>query len=156
MPYIEVEDIINLSKENQIIKLMSEIKCTLAPSKVHGIGVFALMDIKKGQKCYCLPNEQVKWYSLTYTQLKKLWPEQRDLILQRWASVINGSLFTSPNDDVSLILFMNHSSDVAKVNYDIKTDCALMDIPKGEELLEDYRIMDNWQVIYPWIDKKND
>lgn len=119
MPYIEAENLSLLSKEQQIIKLMSEVKCTLAPSKIHGIGVFALLDIKKGQKCHCLPNEQRKWYNLTYSQLNKLWPAQRELILARWPSIINGSLFLHPNDEVWLASWINHSDDF---NYHQESD----------------------------------
>lgn len=151
MPYIDVKNRINLSEKDQILKLMSEIKCTLAPSPIHGIGVFAIHDISKGQRCYVMPDERL-WYSVSYSNLKKLWPEQRELILQRWASVINGSLFTSPNDDACLILFMNHDNNP---NYDIHTDTALRDIKKGDELLEDYRVMENWRLIFPWIKDKN-
>lgn len=108
------------------------------------------MDIAKGQRCYCIPRMQREWYSVSYSDLNKLFPEQRELIFQRWASIVNGSLFTSPNDDAWLILFMNFSPDP---NYDILTDTAIKDIPKGTELTEDYRIMKNYEKVYPWIDK---
>lgn len=55
MPYIEAKNLSPLSQKDQIIKLISEIKCTLKPSKIDGIGVFALLDIKKGEKCFCIP-----------------------------------------------------------------------------------------------------
>lgn len=148
MPFINVKEQTPLSQKDQIIKLMSEVKCTLAPSTIHGIGVFAIRDIRKGERCYCTPNSKKEWYSVSYSNLNKLWPEQKELILQRWASIINGSLFTSPNDDVTLILFMNHSENP---NYDIYTDSALKDIKKDEELVEDYRVMKNWEKVFPWL-----
>ena len=83
--------------------------------------------------------------------LSKLYPEIRELILQRWSNVINGSLFQSPNDDAALLLFMNHSSDPAKINYDLDTDCAIMDIQKVEEVLEDYRTAERYKETFPFI-----
>ena len=36
--------------DQQIAELNEEIRCHLKPSSIHGIGVFALRDIKKGEK----------------------------------------------------------------------------------------------------------
>ena len=60
--------------------------------------------------------------------------------------MVNGSLFQSPNDDAHLLMFINHSD---KPNYDLVSDTALKDIKKGEELVGDYRVMDNWTRVRP-------
>ena len=39
-----------LTRSEQIMELSSTVKCKLAPSNIHGIGVFAIRDIKKGEK----------------------------------------------------------------------------------------------------------
>ena len=148
-----------LSKDEQIAQLNSEVKCTLKPSKIEGIGVFALRDIQKGERCYCRPNWIPKFYDIPFGSLNKLLPEIKELILARWASVVNGSLFTSPNDSQHLLMFMNHSVDP---NYDVVSDKALRDIREGEELFEDYRVMDNWEKVRsteknPWLNcEKNE
>ena len=143
-------------QDEEIIELNSQIKVTIAPSPIHGVGIFAIMDIQKGQKMYCKPEakyaDRRQWYHIPYGSLNKLFPEVRELVLRRWPSIINGSHFTSPNDCWP-ILWMNHSSDPEKVNYDPKTDTALADIKKGEEVFEDYRIMLNWEKVFPWIEK---
>jgi len=139
-----------LTREQQFLDLCETVKCTLKPSSVHGVGVFALRDIKKYERCYVQPN-RADWLTLTYNDLKKfddVHPEIKELILSRWPIIINGGQFMSPNFDARLIGFMNHSQDA---NYDIKTDCALQDIKSGEELFEDYRIMEKWFEVFPWI-----
>ena len=128
----------------QIDVLNSHVKATLAPSKIHGIGVFAIMGIKKNQRIYC--DELSKLYKLPYGSLNKLFPEIKKLILERWPSIINGSKFVSP--DARLVSFMNHSDDP---NYSQVTDTAKRDILCGEEITENYKLMQNWEKVYPWL-----
>ena len=154
MPRIQVpiEYLSKLTKDRQINELNTEVRCTLAPSPIHGIGVFTTRDIPRGERCYCTPNLVPKFYNIPYGSLSKLFPEVRELVLQRWASVVNNSIFCSPNSDASLLMFINHTSDPEKLNYDVVSDVALRDIACGEELFEDYRMMKNWTKVYPWID----
>lgn len=104
---------------------------TIKPSKIDGVGVFAVQDIKKGQKVY------IRWQhmGMLQTTLSKLKPEVRKIIEQRWPSVIDGYPFIHPHEDANHLSFMNHSSDP---NYDDKNDIALRDIKAGEEVFEDY------------------
>lgn len=143
-------------QERQIYELNATVKCKLAPSKIHGIGVFAIRDIQKGERLYVRPDasqspELRVWYKVPFGSFGKLFPEVRELILDRWPSVVNGGLFTSPNEQWP-VLWMNHSDDP---NYESKTDSALRDIRKGEEITEDYRTMDNWEKVFPWL-KQNE
>jgi len=133
--------------EQDIIELNSTVKVKLAPSQIHGIGIIALRDIEKGEKIHCIPREP-KWYKIPYGSLGKLFPEIKELILERWGSIVNGSHFHSPNDDQWLILFMNHSDNP---NYDKITDSATEDIRKGEEITSNYRLMENYQKAFPWL-----
>ena len=148
-----------LTVQQQIIELNNEVKCTLAPSFIHGVGVFAMRDIPHGERCYCAPRMIPKFYNIPLGSLNKLFPEIKELILQRWASIVNGSMFCSPNDDAHLLMFVNHSTDS---NYDVVSDTALRDIRKGEELFENYKMMENWERVRPidknpWLnDEKND
>ena len=146
---IPVEFLSKLTRQEQIIELNNTVKCTLKASKIHGIGVFAMRFIPKGGRCYVTPNVIPKFYTLSFGDLNKLFPEIKGLILQRWASVVNGSLFCSPNDDAHLLMFMNHSPNPEKVNYDVVSDTALRNIRENEELFEDYRVMDNWEKVRP-------
>lgn len=105
------------------------LKCTLAPSKIHGIGVFAIVDIKKGEKMYCGTLPFNEFVGLP----EQLLPEVRELIIQRWPVALDHKPFRI--DDVRLISFMNHSDTP---NYDKHNDVAFVDIKKGEEVTEDY------------------
>ena len=139
-------------QEEEIIELNSTVKTKLAPSKIHGIGVFTIRNVAKGERLFCKPDQprQRKWYSVPYGSFSKFFPEVKELLLERWPSVVNGSLFLSPNE-VWPILFMNHSDDP---NYEVKTDSAVRDIKIGEEVTEDYRLMVNHEKAYPWLKKE--
>lgn len=132
----------------QVEILNKEIKATLAPSKIHGIGVFAIRDIKKHEKVYCDNTSII--FELTYENLDRLRSEVKKIILERWPSIINGSKFISP--DARLVSFMNHQ-DAGECNYSQVTDTAKRDIKCGEEITEDYRLMQNYVKIYPFLKK---
>lgn len=107
--------------------------CKIAPSTIHGVGVFTIRDVKKGERMGCrgVPNQT----SLQLDSLDGLLPEVRELIEQRWTLAKTGGVFQSPNDDARLISFMNHSNSA---NYNHTTDEALVDIKKDTEVLENY------------------
>lgn len=137
---------IQKQQDLQVEILNKEMRATLAPSSVHGIGVFAIRDIKKGERVYCDNTSII--FELTYENLSRLYPEIKKIILERWPSIINGSKFISP--DARLVSFMNHQ-DADKCNYSQVTDTAKRDIKCGEEITEDYRLMPNYVKIYPWL-----
>ena len=144
-----------LSKQDQITELNNECRCTLRPSPIQGIGVFALRNIQKGQRCYLTPAIIPRFYNISFASLSGLLPEIKELVLQRWAGVVNGSIFQSPNDDQSLLMFVNHAY-YPNCNYDVVSDTALRDIREGEEITEDYTMMENYDKIYTWLNSKKD
>lgn len=150
MPKILIpsEWISRLDKNGQIAELNSIVRCNLGVSNVHGIGVFAIRSIAQGEKCYCTPPIMHRFYNIPFGSLNKLFPEVKKIILSRWASVVNGSVFQNPNDDVGLLFFMNHSYNP---NYDVVSDTALRNIAKGEEIFENYCYMQNAEKVYPWL-----
>lgn len=141
-----------VSEEQQYYELCNTVKCTLKPSKVHGIGVFTLRDIKKGERLWCRADVRPQWHTISFANLSKFFdkthPEIKQLILDRWPAVVNGSQFLSPNYDARLVSFMNHS---ATPNYDPATDTALKDIKAGKEVFEDYRTMKNYEKVFDWL-----
>lgn len=143
-----------MTSEAQIAYLNLTVKCKLAASPIHGLGAFALRDIATGEKCYLVPpffekKTPAQWFTLSYKELEQLQPEIRELILQRWPAVLNGSHFISPNDMMWLCTFVNHSSE--HPNYDIDSDCATRLVQKGEELTQDYTRMTNAKELYPFL-----
>lgn len=137
-----------MTKEEQINDLNTNVKCKIGPSKIHGVGVIAMRRINKGEQLHCKPKKFARWYDIPYSNFNELAPEIRELILQRWASVVNGSHFLSPNDDAIMLVYMNHLDDP---NYDVATDCAIKDIAEGEEVTEDYRRMINWEKVFTFL-----
>ena len=142
------------SKDFQIQEIYSQTRCTLAPSPIHGIGVFSIRDILKGERVYAkwTGDMPARWYTLTLTDLNKfdrLAPKIKQMILDRWGMyVVNGRPFRAPNYDALLICFMNHSEND---NYDPKTDIALCDILAGEEITENYKNMPDWEKVFLWL-----
>ncbi len=132
------------NKLQQIEKLQSEMKTKLAPSKIHGVGVFAIRDISKGEKLYADAHPTV--YTLTYTDTKKLSSEVRNILLGQWPNIINGSRFAYPT--VRIQAYINHSDTP---NYDAQNDAVLRDVKDGEEITENYRTIDNYEKIFPWL-----
>lgn len=142
-----------MNKDDQYLELCETVKCTVAPSRIHGVGVFALRDIKKGERMYIrwttdMPSH---WYTLSYSDLSRFdrsYPEIKEIILARYPCVINNCQFLSPNYDAKMICFVNHSDTP---NYNELTDIALKDISKGEEVCEDYKRMANWEKVFSWL-----
>ncbi len=116
-----------------IEELNKTVKLTLKPSDIHGVGVFAIRDIKKGEKLYTHGSPEKKLYKLK--DWKGMIPEVKALICQRWLLAERGGTFLSPHDDVWLNSFLNHSDEP---NMEKQTDTAFRDIKKGEEITIDY------------------
>lgn len=141
-----------LSNEDQVNKLNEIVKVRLSPSKVHGIGVVAIRDISKGHRLWGAIYPQ--FFDLPYSYFGKLFPEVKQLLLERWPGIaggftmLNGTMFAYP--DTLLQAYMNHSDDP---NYDPYLDLTLKDIKAGEEILEDYKLIDGWQEAHPWLVK---
>lgn len=125
---------------DQLIQNLNEtVRCKLAPSDIHGVGVFAIRDIEKGERLYCQEGQQVPIY-VPYKRFREIRPEVREIILSRYPLVrFTNTHFLSPNDDARLISFMNDGKNDS--NYDPHTDTALRDIKEGEEITENYGIL---------------
>ena len=130
--------------ENAVKMLNEVVKVKVAPSSIHGVGIVALRDIKKREKVYA--DAQYQALDLPYKMFKKLRPEIAEEILGRWPLIVQGSHFIYP--DCRMQAFCNHADEP---NYDGKTDSALKDIKKGEEITEDYRQTEGYKKVYKWL-----
>lgn len=132
-------------KHKQAINLLNDlVKIRIAPSEIHGVGVFAMRDIKKGEKLYTdvIPHQ----FDLPYSKFHKLDKEIQDILLGHFPMIVNGSHFLYPVTKFSA--YLNHSD---KPNYDAKNDKVLKNIKAGEEVTEDYRLIDNYKKIFSFI-----
>lgn len=136
-------------KINEAIKLINDIvKIRLGQSSIHGVGVFAMRDIKKGEKIYAdiIPHQ----FDVPYSKFGKIDKEIRDIILGHFPLIVSGSHFMYPV--TKFTAYLNHSDTP---NYDAKNDKMLKAVEKGEEITEDYRLIDNWEKIFVWLKDSN-
>ena len=103
-----------------------------------------MRDIKEGELLEVDAIPQA--FDIPYKDFSKLRPEIAETILGQHPQVINGSHFIYPT--TRFLTYMNHSSNH---NYDNKTDKALRDIAEGEEITEDYTVIDGYEKVYPWL-----
>ena len=124
--------------------LNSVILTKLAPSSIHGVGLFALKDLKAGDKLYA-DAFPVK-YEIPYEKFGGFLPEVREQIVNQFPLVASGSAFLWPT--TRLQAFCNHSDDP---NYAANLDVMLSDCKAGEEITEDYKHIIKWEELFPWI-----
>lgn len=130
--------------QQQISELNTYVKTYLAPSPIHGIGVFAIRDIREGDKLYT--DMVPKVFHLSMTEMNRLYPEIKKYLLERWPLITQGSAFAYP--DTRIVAHMNHAKEP---NYDAIKDRTLRAIKKGEEITEDYTQIAGWEVVHPWL-----
>lgn len=126
-------------------KLLNEIVCIkLAPSPIHGVGVFAVRDIKKGEKLHT--NAVPHAFDLPYDRFLKLKKHVQEVLLNYWAGIPLGSHFLYPV--TKMTAFINHAEEP---NYDATADITLKDIKAGEEIVENYKLTGDWEKVFPFL-----
>jgi len=130
--------------KNAIILINDIVKIKLAPSPIHGVGVFSMRPIKKGEKLYTdiIPHQ----FDLPYAKFKKLDKDIQEILLGHFPLILSGSHFLYPVTKFSA--YLNHSDTP---NYDAKNDEALRDIEVGEEVTEDYRLIEGHEKIFSFL-----
>ena len=134
----------NKTNKEIIAILNTLIRLKIAPSEIHGVGVFAITSIPKGVKLNADMFPQS--FRIPYKDFGKLKPRVRALIVERWPKVVNNEPFMYP--DTFLQGYMNHSKEP---NYDAINDVTLKNIEYGEEITEDYTKILGWEEAYPWL-----
>ncbi len=106
--------------------ISKEIKCNLGLSNIHGIGVFAIRDIKKGEHLFPVSERTI--------EIKDLDEKAMKVVLNRNVIYTTFSTVEHPNLEVNYTAFMNHSD-----NPNSDGSFALVSIKEGEEITESYR-----------------
>ena len=109
----------------------------LQPSPVHGIGVFAIRDIKAGERVFEVWKGTTGMYFITNDECNSLSPQFKEYLFAM--SGPSGYVKLYHNCHFVLITpqyFINTQYD--KGNVDCSTYCALTDIPCGAELFSNY------------------
>ncbi len=143
-PKIGTKAHINL-KHKQAIELLNRVvSVRIAPSPIHGVGVFAIRDVKEGE---CLELDAVPHiFDVPYEKFDKLNKDVRDILLGHFPQILGGSHFMYPV--TKLTAYLNHSETP---NYDAKADKALRDIKAGEEITEDYRLIPGAEKLFDFL-----
>lgn len=128
-----------MTKEELLKELSQETYVALKPSAVHGIGVFAIIDIPKG--CRNLFSKNVgDWIKLPISDVEKL-PEHSRSLIETYCLYDEEHYFVPDYGFkvMDLVNYLNHSSvpNVISVN-DGEYFEALVDIPAGTELMINY------------------
>lgn len=132
-------------KWREAIKLLDDIVCIkLAPSSIHGIGVFATRNLKKGDKIYAdvIPHA----FDVPYKLFRRMKPVVADTLLNYWPNIINGAHFLYPITKSTA--YLNHSNEP---NYNQVKDEMLKDVNCGEEITVDYKLYPNWEKLFKWL-----
>lgn len=110
----------------------------LKPSKIHGVGVFAIRDIPANVPVFN-PEEPVdEYFQVSKKEVEKLDPEIRDLYDA--FCVDEGECYNGPEnfDWVTVAWYVNHSDD-PNTKYEDDNFVSIREIKKGEEITADYR-----------------
>ncbi|MBA4197816.1 MAG: hypothetical protein C0459_09700 [Chitinophaga sp.] len=128
-----------LQKQQLLKELIYNTYVQLKPSGVHGIGVFAAVDIPKG--CTTMFSEEMgEWIELSFEEVALLPPHSKALI-ENFCLFDDKQYFVPANGfkQLDLSLFLNHSDkpNLISVN-DGEFFKATRNIKAGEELFIDY------------------
>ncbi|MBK9109225.1 MAG: SET domain-containing protein [Saprospiraceae bacterium] len=124
-------------------ELLAELSCNtfvcLKPSPLHGIGVFAIIDIPKDCK-NLFSTEQGEWHTLSMQEFQALPSHARHLV-ETYCLFDENTYYVPAGGfkQMDLSLFLNHSDlpNIASVN-EGEYFVSLREIAIGEELLVDY------------------
>ncbi len=123
-------------------RVLANCYCRLAPSPIHGIGVFAIRDIPRGRNPFnTLPKYARPGYvRMTSAELDALPPQLRQLICALFVPT-DGDMWL-PNSGTNLVYlnaYFNHSTTPNLRTRDGYHFVSLRKICEGEELTVDYR-----------------
>ena len=111
----------------------------LRPSPVHGVGVFAVKDIPKGQRGI-FSNDKSEWLKIPRAEINEL-PGHSRLIVENYC-LFDDEYYYVPEYGfkmVDLAVCLNHDNNPNIISINEGEDFeALRDIRAGEELLIDY------------------
>jgi SET domain-containing protein len=127
-------------------KLLNELAyntyAMLKPSKIHGIGVFAIKDIPKGCKTiFSEPNlKDDEYIAVSKTSIEKL-PKSAIALIENFCLYDDENYFVPEKGfkKLDLAIYLNHSENPNLISInDGDYFETLRDIKAGEELLIDY------------------
>jgi len=112
----------------------------LKPSKLHGVGVFAIRDIPKGTNLFPGDDSKLSWKKRSALKLNMLPPEIKKLYNQFCLIKDKGETYGCPSSFnlMTVSWYLNHSKNPNVGCDEDYNFFALRDIKAGEELTADY------------------
>ena len=130
--------------KNKILNNLKNTYCRLMPSKIEGVGVFAVRDIPKGKNPF-LGTKKQKWTKFGMTELANLDKEILNLIDSFFVIRNNGTVYISESGlngmDISYYLNDSKKPNVKTID-DGENFVTLRKIKKGDELTVAYATYD--------------
>ncbi len=129
-----------MPEKKKILLPHEAVYARLAPSPIHGIGVFAIRNIPKGVRVFSSEHDHVVW--IKKEVVAKLDKESRRLY-EDFCSVDDGD-YGAPDSFNNLTVgwFLNHNAKNPNLSCDANYDFVTRRrVKKGEELSIDYKEM---------------
>jgi SET domain-containing protein len=123
----------------QLLREIAATRIGLAPSPVHGLGVFALIDIPAGESDLFAPMT-AEWPAVPLAEIEGL-PSHARKLIDTYCLQDAGMAYLPPNGFkiIDLVVYLNHSDRPNLRQVDGGSSfVALRDIAAGEELFIDY------------------
>lgn len=128
-----------MTKEQLLSELRNDTYVIIKPSPLHGIGVFALRTIPKGQRGLFSKNIG-EWIPISKKEVKEL-PQYSIDLVEKYC-LYDGENYFIPDYGfkvMDLVNFLNHSDTPNVISINDGEDFeTIIEIAAGEELLIDY------------------
>ena len=124
--------------------LNTSVKSYQRTSKVHGVGLFALVDIKKGEQVFPIWKGETGWYKIKFGESKQLPKEVLSYIFRSYGNNIvndNSELRLKLTKDCNFLFsepLCLINTQFEEGNVDSKTGIAIKEINKDEEIFGNY------------------
>jgi SET domain-containing protein len=130
-----------MNSRHLIAEAHNDVYCKLAPSPIHGVGVFALKDIPPNTIVFRL---DIEWVKIPISFLNRVNSEIAALYKQFLRQDIESETIYVPQTGFSSIginFYLNHST-TPNCKYDIESNFIISkdQIYSGQELTYDYRV----------------
>jgi SET domain-containing protein len=130
--------------KKEILESLKNTYCRLKPSKIEGVGVFAVKDIPKGINPFQGVRKQ-RWHKFQISELKNLGKETLSLIDSFFVIHKDGTVFIPDEGlngmDISYFLNDSRNPNVKTID-DGENFVTLRKVKKGEELTVTYATYD--------------
>jgi len=127
-------------EKTKVLHLLENIYCRLKPSRISGVGVFAIRDIPKGKKLF-LGQIDEEWYKFKIKELKNLNKEVLKMIDDFFVIEQDGSVKIPKSgfNGMDMSFYINNSKNPnAKTIDNGFTFISSRKIKKGEEITVAY------------------